>query len=176
MLEHVRQRLQHPRLSGHELLRIYFYDAPPLAGTHANPLSNAKLNFKAHRVYAYNMSLQDSLAQSEDVAVRRGEAVFRGWKIRPRVLSELKRGPRELVASDLMPDIEQKGVDLRIGLDVAMLAFRNVVDVVLLVTGDSDLVPAMKLARREGLRVYLDPLGARVRAALSEHADFVFER
>lgn len=73
-----------------------------------------------------------------------------------------------------MPDVEQKGVDLRIGLDVAMLAFRRIVDIVVLVSGDSDLVPAMKLARREGLRVYLDPMGSRVRPSMTEHADFVF--
>jgi hypothetical protein len=29
-----------------------------------------------------------------------------------------------------------------------------------ILTGDSDLVPAMKLARREGLRVYVDTLGS----------------
>jgi hypothetical protein len=43
-----------------------------------------------------------------------------------------------------------------------------------IVTGDSDLVPAMKLARREGLRVLLDVLGSqRVRPELNIHADVV---
>jgi len=40
--------------------------------------------------------------------------------------------------------------------------------------GDSDLVSAMKFARREGLRVYLDTLGSHhVRPELKVHADRV---
>ena len=48
-----------------------------------------------------------------------------------------------------------------------------IVDVAVLVTGDADLVPAMKLARREGLRVFLDTMGNPVRPSLTEHADCV---
>jgi hypothetical protein len=32
------------------------------------------------------------------------------------------------------------------------------VDVIVVVTGDSDMVPAFKFARREGIRIYLDYL------------------
>ncbi|MEP7224437.1 MAG: NYN domain-containing protein [Actinomycetota bacterium] len=67
----------------------------------------------------------------------------------------------------------QKGVDLRIGLDVALLSLRRIVDTIVLATGDSDFIPALKFARREGLRVYLDTMGAPVRPELVEHADFV---
>lgn len=174
VLGYVEQLLRHPRLEGHRLLRIYFYDAPPLEGTRHNPLSKRAVDFSRHPTNALNRRLQDSLAHSPDVAVRRGETVFRGWRLRPQTIAEIERAPRALTEADLMPDVEQKGVDLRIGLDVAMLAFRRLVETVVLVSGDSDLVPAMKLARREGLRVYLDPLGAHVRPSLSEHADFVF--
>ncbi len=52
-----------------------------------------------------------------------------------------------------MPKIEQKGVDLRIGLDIARLSLRRMVDIIVVVTGDSDMVPAFKFARREGIRV-----------------------
>jgi len=41
------------------------------------------------------------------------------------------------------------------------------------VTGDSDLVPAMKFARREGIKVYLKALGHPVRRELKAHADLV---
>ena len=80
---------------------------------------------------------------------------------------------RALDPGDLAPDIEQKGVDLRIGLDVAWLAMRRIVDAIVLVTGDSDFVPAMKFARREGLKVFLAPLGHGVRPGMIEHADVV---
>ena len=70
--------------------------------------------------------------------------------------------------------IEQKGVDLRIGLDIARLALRRHVDEIVIVSADSDLVPALRFARREGLRVYLDTLGAKaVVRDLIAHADRV---
>jgi uncharacterized LabA/DUF88 family protein len=174
VLAYVATLLEHPRLVGRELFRIYFYDAPPLSGSKRNPLSKRPYHFDRHPVSALNKRLQDSLAHAPDVAVRRGELVFRGWKVRGETVEELQSGLRELVESDLAPDVEQKGVDLRIGLDIAVLAFKRIVEVVVIVTGDSDLVPAMKLARREGLKLYLDPMGHAVRAPLTEHADFVF--
>ena len=76
-----------------------------------------------------------------------------------------------MTANDLAHDIEQKGVDLRIGLDVASLAVKRIVDTLILVTVDNDLVPAMKFARREGARVFLDAMGHGVQRSLKEHAD-----
>lgn len=173
VLGYVAQLAAHPRLAGLELLRIYFYDAPPLGGTERVPISRKPYDFKAHPTSALNKRLQDTLAQSPDVALRRGELAFRGWRVRREVLAELERAPRLLQGEDFVPEIEQKGVDLRLGLDMAVLAIKRIVDVAVLVTGDADLVPAMKLARREGLRVYLDPMGNPVRPSLTEHADFV---
>ena len=72
-----------------------------------------------------------------------------------------------------MPNIEQKGVDLRIGLDIARLALRDMVDIVVVVTGDSDLIPAFKFARREGVRVYLDHMGHGVKRELKVHTDLI---
>jgi uncharacterized LabA/DUF88 family protein len=40
---------------------------------------------------------------------------------------------------------------MRIGLDIASMTLKRQVDTVILVTGDSDFVPAAKLARREGV-------------------------
>lgn len=67
----------------------------------------------------------------------------------------------------------QKGIDMKIGLDVAWLSIKRVVDRIVLCTGDRDFVPAMKLARREGVQVVLATLGAAPHPTLLEHADFV---
>jgi len=61
---------------------------------------------------------------------------------------------------DVYANFEQKGVDMRIGIDVATLSLKKVVDRIILFSGDTDMIPAMKLARREGLQVFvvkLDP-------------------
>jgi uncharacterized LabA/DUF88 family protein len=78
-------------------------------------------------------------------------------------------------AGDLRPVIRQKGVDMRIGLDIASLTLKKLVNVIVLVTGDSDFVPAMKFARREGAQLYLVPLGHAVRETMLEHADLVLD-
>lgn len=41
-------------------------------------------------------------------------------------------------------DVKQKGVDMRIGIDISSLAFKKQVDRIILISGDSDFVPAAK--------------------------------
>lgn len=90
-------------------------------------------------------------------------------------MRELTAGRKKAIApADIVPKIQQKGVDMRIGLDIASLAIKRLVSAIVVVSGDSDLVPAMKLARREGLSVFLDTLGrSHVRPELKIYADRV---
>ena len=74
-----------------------------------------------------------------------------------------------------MPNVHQKGVDMRVGLDIASLALKNHVDVIVLITSDSDFVPAMKFARREGAQLFLVSLGHMIVDEMREHADLVLE-
>lgn len=67
--------------------------------------------------------------------------------------------------------LRQKGVDMRIGVDIASLVLKKQVDTLILVAGDSDFVPAAKLARREGIDFILDPLWQRINSDLFEHID-----
>lgn len=60
---------------------------------------------------------------------------------------------------------------MRIGLDIASMAFKRQVAQIILVAGDSDFVPAAKLARREGFDFVLDPMWAQIRPDLHEHID-----
>jgi uncharacterized LabA/DUF88 family protein len=77
----------------------------------------------------------------------------------------------DLTESDFSISFSQKGVDMRIGLDIASLAYKKLVDQVILIAGDSDFVPAAKLARREGIDFILDPMEATIRSDLFEHID-----
>jgi uncharacterized LabA/DUF88 family protein len=68
-------------------------------------------------------------------------------------------------------DIKQKGVDMKIGVDIASLAYKKQVDRIILIAGDSDFVPASKLARREGIDFILDPMWNHINPDLFEHID-----
>lgn len=162
-----------PRLQGAELFRVFYYDAPPLEGASFNPIDKSVLNFSGSPQAMQNRALIDSLELEPDFAVRRGTLLQSGWKLGSSALKSLARAKRAITAKDLVPDIKQKGVDIRIGLDIATIALKRVVNILVLVSGDSDLVPAMKAARTEGLKVYLETLGHGVRRELKAHADFV---
>lgn len=68
-------------------------------------------------------------------------------------------------------DLRQKGVDMRIGLDIASITLKKLAKTIILIAGDADFVPAAKLARREGLQFILDPLWQSVSEDLFEHID-----
>lgn len=68
-------------------------------------------------------------------------------------------------------DLRQKGVDMRIGLDIASVALKRLASTIILIAGDADFVPAAKLARREGIQFILDPLWQKVSDDLFEHID-----
>ncbi len=106
---------------------------------------------------------------SGGMAVRLGETSVQGWKLGQQAVKHV--GNKKLEARDLVPNINQKGVDLRIGLDIARLSLKGIVEAIVVVTGDSDLVPAFKFARREGIQVYLNHLEHGVKRELKVHVD-----
>jgi uncharacterized LabA/DUF88 family protein len=90
-----------------------------------------------------------------------------------RELQEFIAAWREISERDVNFGLRQKGVDMRIGLDIASMTLKHQVDTLVLVTGDSDFVPAAKLARREGVEFLLDPRWQQVSDELNEHVDGV---
>lgn len=88
-----------------------------------------------------------------------------------KAFENMVTGWRDLQASDMRLGLRQKGVDMRIGVDIASLTLKRQVDTIVLVTGDSDFVPAAKVARREGVEFLLDPLWQSVNDDLHEHVD-----
>jgi uncharacterized LabA/DUF88 family protein len=162
-----------PALQGGRLLRIYWYDAPPADVTLLHPIDGSRLDLSTTSRYREARELLSRLETSSDFALRMGELLVRGWQLRSYALRDVVRTRRMLEPSDLSPLVVQKGVDLRIGLDIARLSLRALVDTLVVVTGDSDLVPAFRFARREGIRVVLEHLGAPIRHELRAHADIV---
>jgi uncharacterized LabA/DUF88 family protein len=57
------------------------------------------------------------------------------------------------------------------GLDWTSLAYKGQINQLVLISGDSDFVPAAKVARREGIDFVLDPMWSTIRPDLHEHID-----
>lgn len=163
-------------VANYELLRIYYYDAPPSSETVKMPVTGTDYHLAATDRARHAQSLYDQLELTEGFALRMGETRLspHRWKLKPVKANQLINKSRDLVDGDFCLDISQKGVDIRIGLDMARLALRDIVRAVVVVTGDSDFVPAFKFVRREGVKVMLCTMGHKsARRELKAHADFV---
>ena len=108
------------------------------------------------------------LAARPHFAVRLGTLKFRGFKPKRVPIASAN-----LTDADFKPRFEQKGVDMRIGLDIASYADDRSIDRIVLVTGDTDCLPAMKRARTAGLQVVLVQFPKqRLARELLWHSDF----
>ena len=157
------------------LHRIYYYDSKPIEGTGPIPLGGGTYNFGGSPVASRNKSIQTVLHREPFFALRFGELAHEGWHLKQKILNRV--GTKiEISATDLQPSIRQKGVDMRIGLDIASLTLKRHAQVIVLVTEDSDFVPAMKFARREGAQLFLITLAHGIKEAMREHADLVIDQ
>ena len=79
----------------------------------------------------------ESIVKEDYVALRLGKLNFRGLK------------------SNSYPDFVQKEVDMLFGLDISHIAYMHLADKAMVFSRDTDIVPAMKTARTNGMEVVL---------------------
>jgi uncharacterized LabA/DUF88 family protein len=168
--------LQHVRKAdGEQLHRILIYDCAPLSKKVHNPVTCRCIDFSTSPTSVFRTALHRALICKRKVALRLGELRDgNSWLLNQGATRRLLRHEitiDQLAEEDVMYDTTQKGVDIKFGIDIATLAYKRLVERVVLITGDSDLVPAAKLARREGLDVVLDPLWNPIAPSLREHID-----
>ncbi len=171
-LQHLKQQDGATR----QLYRIFFYDCPPLAKKVHNPVTKQAIDFAKTPTAQWRMEFHAQLKKLRKLALRLGYLNERSasWVLRGDVLKKLLRHDikvDDIGEQDVHYKAQQKGVDMRIGLDIASMAFKRQVDQIILAAGDSDFVPAAKLARREGVDFILDPMWANIRTDLNEHID-----
>ena len=160
----------------HDLYRIFYYDCPPLDIQVYHPLLKTAVDLKSFPTYSWALSFYDELKKKRKVALRMGQIseVSAHFDLRQKVLRQLCRGEKtvdDLKERDFQFCAEQKGVDMRIGLDISSMAYKKQVSQIVLISADSDFVAAAKTARREGIDFILDPLYANIKPELIEHID-----
>lgn len=157
------------------LYRIFFYDCPPLTKRMHYPVSKRPLDLAKTETARLRTAIHKKLLDARKVALRLGRLNDDfSWVPRPDAMRRwLTDGQFDPQDEDFEINVVQKGVDMRLGLDVAAMAFKRQVNQIILVAGDGDFVPAAKLARREGIDVVLDPMGGRAARDLLDHVDGV---
>ena len=170
---------RHIRNHGSRLYRIFYYDCPPSDKVIYHPLTKQQVNLAKSDDYKWMHSFHRELTKKRKLALRMGENLETqdGFQLKSKPLKEILSGKLEvahLTERDFYLDITQKGVDMRIGLDIASLTANNYVNQIVMISGDSDFVPAAKHARRTGIDFILDPMWARISDSLHEHIDGLY--
>lgn len=159
-----------------ELYRIFYYDCPPMVRTIRHPLTSADIDYASKTGTKWSNSFHCFISEQYRTALRMGELAesTASFILKDNVLSDLISGLKEvsdLTEADFRLDVKQKGVDMRVGLDVASLAYGHYVDQIILIAGDSDFLPAIKMARKYGLDFILDPMKQKPKHNMVEHVD-----
>ncbi len=158
-----------------DFYRLFFYDCPPLTKRMHRPLSRTSVDFGKTDDAKFRLALHEEIQKLRKVAVRLGRLNDTSkWRLSEHATARMIEAPGKFKPNDddFEIDTKQKGVDMRLGLDVASLSFKKQVDQIIIVAADADFVPAAKLARREGIDVVLDRMGdQRAAADLIQHVD-----
>lgn len=160
----------------HDLYRIFYYDCPPMNKKIYHPFLKKQIDYSKSELNKWMTEFLSDLKRLRKFALRLGQLddVNANFSLRYDILKKLCNGSiafSDLTEKDFQIDVDQKGVDMKIGLDIASMAYKKQVDQIVLISGDSDFVSAAKLARREGIDFVLDPLGAPIKENLFEHID-----
>ena len=158
------------------LYRIFYYDCVPSTKQVYHPLLKKAVDLSKSESYKWSVNFYEELKHQRKLALRLGKLAEEQahYALKEQATKKLCRG--EISISDLSDDdfylsINQKGVDMMIGVDIASVTFKKQVDRIILVSGDSDFVPAAKQARREGIDFILDPMRTPIKPDLYEHID-----
>ena len=119
------QKLSDVLVGSRERLRTYYYDCMPYQGNPATQAERLKYSGKAKFIHAITRSVQ--------------RFQFRQGKLR-------KTGTGQF---------EQKRIDVLLAIDMVRLCSKKQIDIVVLIAGDSDLVPAVEASKEEGAIVQL---------------------
>lgn len=126
-----------------------------------HPLLKKNIYFEKSDTYSWANDFFNALKERRKYALRLGTLSDEraGYTLNQEKLKKICAGTitlDDLTEHDFNINFEQKGVDMRIGLDIASLSYKKQVDQIILISGDSDFVPAAKLARREGIDFILE--------------------
>lgn len=158
------------------LYRIFYYDCPPIKSKLYHPLLKKTVDLSKTEQFKWTNEFFEELRHRRKFALRLGQLAQEQAKynLKPEITKKLLSGSKtieELNEYDFFLDLSQKGVDMKIGVDIASLSYKKQIDQIILISGDSDFVPAAKLARREGIDFILDNMRHPIKPDLYEHID-----
>lgn len=114
---------------GIDILRTYYYNCLPYQTDHPTDDEGKRFS-QAQKFHA-------ALRALPRFEVREGMLLFRGLDNKGQ------------------PIYVQKGIDLQIGVDLVLLSAKQQISHAVIIAGDSDLIPAIAVAKNEGVLIHL---------------------
>lgn len=116
--------------AGAELYRVFYYDCPPSSKKIYHPLTKSAIDLSKTAQYRWSIEFLGELKRLRKFALRLGRLAEEQayFNLNPLVTRKLLNGSmriEDLKESDFNLEIKQKGVDMRIGVDIASVTFKN---------------------------------------------------
>lgn len=110
-----------------DIYRVFYYDCDPIGKKAFHPFLGRTVDLGKTEDYEWKKDFFAELARKRKFAIRKGESLDGSceYVMKHLVSRELALGKRSidtLSEDDFVLDIQQKGVDVRIGLDLALIA------------------------------------------------------
>lgn len=99
--------------------------------------------------------------------------IAKKMEMRERAIRKHRYHSNQMSLEEFATDLDQKGIDMEVSLDMAALAMRDNVVNMMVVTKNADFIPAFRFVRMMGVRVILDTLGNKIHNELIENSDIV---
>lgn len=122
-------KLSQALAGGREILRTYYY--------HCLPYQSNPPTIEESERFGKKQAFFSALRRLPRYEVREGRLEFRGMR------------------DDGAPIFQQKRVDIMLGVDLTLLSAGRQITDVILVAGDSDFIPAVVVAKNEGVVIWL---------------------
>lgn len=107
--------------------------------------------YKLQQSYAYN------IRKIKNAVIRAGHYIKKPIVLPREMMEKLK----ETFAENELYTYVEKGIDVHIAIDLVNLSSQNSFDVAILISGDTDFLPAVKLAKKSGKHItiaaFVDP-------------------
>ncbi len=147
-----------------EIYRIFFYTSLPVTIEHIHSRLSTKNQKKFNKFLEKNdyqkridmiNEFINNIVCEEYIALRTGKLQVRGLK------------------STGFPDLVQKQVDMLIGLDISHISYLKLADKVIVLSKDTDMTPALKVARTNGMEAIIAVLeeDSKLSSHLVKHSD-----
>ena len=116
-----------------QLYRIFYYDCEPVGRRSVyHPLTKKNVDLDKSDTYTWTQTFLEELRKRRKFALRLGTLSNQmAYNLRPDVTRKLLAGTKqleELTEDDFVFVAQQKGVDMRVGVDIASLAYKKQVD------------------------------------------------